>query len=386
MDNIKEKIKASIMLASYLDTLGFKNGEWEFNYNKNIKSKEDLKSVWLNIIHHFFSLGGFQNIDIQKWNSSDDTILLIATGKACLENKGTISYINEYKKVLPLLKKNKRASGFTTLESLQKITKTKNLNTLKYSCTMGGNGAAMRTSTIGIIYYKEQDVEILIEQSIIASRITHNYTRGFMAGIVTALFTSYAIRNIEPWKWSLKMMELVNTGLIDKIMKKTNILHKYNNTKNDFWNTWKQYNEIRLPQIKYKHPAVLFFNDKIKELINYTPGIINTVDGGYYYNSFGSSGVGAVIVAYDALLSSLSNYYDNNRLTLDKPTQIKYNWDSLVFFSTLHFGDNDTTGTIAGAWYGALRGFEYINPEKMKQLEFFTELNILSDNIVNKIL
>ena len=28
-----------------------------------------------------------------------------------------------------------------------------------------------------------------------------------------------------------------------------------------------------------------------------------------------------------------------------------------LFFSTLHFGDNDTIGAIAGNWFGALRGF-----------------------------
>ena len=37
----KEKIKASILLGSYLDTVGYKNGEFEFNHdisNANISN------------------------------------------------------------------------------------------------------------------------------------------------------------------------------------------------------------------------------------------------------------------------------------------------------------------------------------------------------------
>ena len=50
---------------------------------------------------------------------------------------------------------------------------------------------------IGLIYYKETDLEKLIENSIIASRVTHNYTLGFLGGLVTALFTSFAIETYQ---------------------------------------------------------------------------------------------------------------------------------------------------------------------------------------------
>ena len=59
--------------------------------------------------------------------------------------------------------------------------------------------------------------------------------------------------------------------------------------------------------------------------------------------------------------------------------------DSLLFFSTLHFGDNDTTGAIAGAWYGALNGFLNFDKSKLNQLEFNKELKKLSDLIENTI-
>ena len=35
MISLQEKIKASIYLLSYFETLGFYNGNWEFNYGIN---------------------------------------------------------------------------------------------------------------------------------------------------------------------------------------------------------------------------------------------------------------------------------------------------------------------------------------------------------------
>ena len=97
MNKIKEKIKASIYLLSYFETLGFKNGEWEFNYNfKPPQSVDDIAFQNISIIHHFFSLGGFNNIDITEWNSSDDTIMTIHTANACINGGSEKEYIDEY--------------------------------------------------------------------------------------------------------------------------------------------------------------------------------------------------------------------------------------------------------------------------------------------------
>ena len=57
-----------------------------------------------------------------------------------------------------------------------------------------------------------------------------------------------------------------------------------------------------------------------------------------------------------------------NQLT--KNFRGKYSFENLVYFSTLHFGDNDSTGCIAGCWFGALTGFQYYNYNISKQLEF----------------
>ena len=60
-----------------------------------------------------------------------------------------------------------------------------------------------------------------------------------------------------------------------------------------------------------------------------------------------------------------------------KMDDVNFSWQNLLYFSTLHFGDNDSTGIIAGAWYGALKGFEGFNKDKINELEFKNELQNL---------
>ena len=251
MISLNEKIKASIFLLSYFETLGFNNGHWEFNYgSSNIDNIGQGAYTWLSIIHHFFAIGGFSNIDLTGWNASDDTVMMIATGLACLKGTNQKNYIDEYIKILPELKKEKRGSGINTLNTLELIKRLQNIDKLESKVTMGGNGAAMRTSIIGLIYYKEKDIDLLIENSILAGRVTHNYSLGYLGGLVTALFTSYAIRNIPVWEWSKNLIKLYENGNIDNYMKKTNIYQKYIEEKDNFFDSWYQYNEQKLSKVK----------------------------------------------------------------------------------------------------------------------------------------
>ena len=359
LNNLNEKIRASLVVASYLDTLGFKNGQWEFNFNLSPDTLEKALSIQNEIVHHFFSLGGY-NINISSWNASDDTIMMIATMKAC-KNKN--NFMEKYVEILSQLKEDKRASGYTTIKSLSILEKNKDINQIKYEELKGGNGAAMRTSPIGLVYYKEEDLNSLIKNSLEASIITHNYPLGYLGGIVTALFTSYAVRNIPPEEWSKKLIKLYESNIIDDYLKSSPNYKDYLKDKNEFWDLWYKYNEHRLPNFSIKSDNFLFNSNRVKELLNYTPGVQLRKNKGKF-DKFASTGVGAVIVSYDSLLMSI--YYEDKKL--------KCNWESLVFFSTLHFGDNDSTGIITGAWFGALFGFTYFDKNKINQLEFKDEI------------
>jgi ADP-ribosylarginine hydrolase len=369
---LKEKINASCVLGSYLDTLGFNNGYWEFNFRQKYKLTQLSAGVIINyeILSDFFSRGGF-NINIEDWDASDDTIMMIATAKACKKGASQKDFIDEYLKIYPLLKEENRLSGIATLNSLKILNTTKDPSMIKYSSNMGGNGATMRTHYIGIHF---NDIKKIIEVSIMASRLTHNYSLGFLGGMITALFTHWAINDIVPWKWCDKLIELYEDGTIDDIIKTTtDVYDKYLDEKKDFWNLIYKYRESRVNRFHLRVKEFKFSSDRLDDLY------------GIFYNrklndlsQFCSDGLTAIMYAYDCLLLSIIPK-DNalEEIDLKDPDSYMYSWQNLVFLSALHFGDNDTTGAIAGMLYGALRGYDGVSSKVVNMLEFKDELDKL---------
>ena len=286
-------------------------------------------------------------------NSSDDTLLLMAT--VCVNGATEKEFIKSFL-YQQLLEQNKRASGNHTLKMIKILKKEKKLSAIPYSSAGGGCGASMRTGPIGVYFWKPKDQK-LIETAIMSSRLTHNYPLGFLGGMTNALFVSFALQNISPEKWCDKLIELNENETIDNIMKQTNIYEKYMKDKDIFWDKWYQYHELRLPKLD---PFFNFPTQLAKEKF-YSPQIYgkNKTD----FSKWGANGSDSVMIAYDCLLLCRTSY------------------DSLVYFSTLHFGDNDTTGTIAGGFYGAYFGFQNTDINKMKQLEFYQEIKKITDKI-----
>jgi ADP-ribosylarginine hydrolase len=276
------------------------------------------------------------------------------------------NFIDCYVAILPELEDKKRVSGVITLNSLRMLAKYKDPSKISYSDKMGGNGAAMRTHYIGIHF--RNDIDAIIKKSIESSRLTHNYPMGFLGGMTTAVFTSYAINGIEPWKWCDMLIEL--NDKIDSYMKTTDIYDKYMKDKTLFWNSWYSYREKRMSNFGVQTSETLFGTDRYTSLIK---AIYVEKTNNFEYSAFGGNGSSSTIVAYDSLLSCIISKDGSPVLDLDNPSKLVYRWETLVFNSTLHFGDNDTTGAIAGGWYGALRGFDGVNIN-IEQLEFKKQL------------
>lgn len=371
MNNLNDKIKASMMFLSYFDTLGFNNSMWEFNFNTaKLNDESSAIYIWNLILHQYYAYGG-NNINISKWIASDDTILSIIISEGCLNGGKESDYFKSFKKYNKNLNQDERHAGVNTINTLKKLYKLKDVEKINYDSSMGGNGAAIRTSPIGLIYYQDKDLDKLLHESILSSRMTHNYPLGFLSGIVTALFTSYAIRNINPELWCDKLLKLNESGKIDKIIKKTSIYKKYLRDKDEFWNVWYEYKEKRLDGFDINKDKFNFSSFRIKDLKKYTLSVTKSND----YSKWGASGVGALIIAYDSL--RLSTYFVNKEIII--------NIDSLIYFAVLHFGDNDSTGAIVGAWLGAFNGFKNFDKTKMEQLEFYKKLENISENIYKKI-
>lgn len=84
----------------------------------------------------------------------------------------------------------------------------------------------------------------------------------------------------------------------------------------------------------------------------------------------GALGLDSVIIAYDALLSTL----DYEKRQKEKGLSVN-KWEEVCLRGMLHGGDSDSTGTIVGAWYGALYGYKdvyesnYAHSEKKEFIE-----------------
>jgi len=373
MITYKEKIEGCLYLSSFLETLGYFNGHWEFNYGNKIDTVKEGVIMNYFFLHEYYLRGGLNNINFQTLKSSDDTLLIIATTDALINGGGVTNYINSYLKYLPKLKEDERQSGIATLQSLEEIRLSKNINVIKYSSKYGGNGAAIRTAPIGLKYYK--NYEKVCEEALLASLVTHNYALGFLGGIVTALFTAFAVNNINPFEWSLKLEEMYKNKFFNNIIEK-HVKENIISDINEYFIYWEKYNEERLTKMKFRNLQV-FTNAsfKIQDLTTYSS--IDYLGKMRGYEKFGGSGLEGPLIAYDNfLLSAIPN--DKMEVDIKNP---KFSWESFIFHNVFFFGDNDSTSAISGSWYGAYLGIDKFPINKIKELEFYDELK----NLTNKL-
>ena len=380
-----EKIEASIMFGSFLDTLGFKNGSWEFNYQIEINNLMVNTRVWNRMLHHFLILGGPHLIDLTNWNASDDTLMILATGEAIIDAKiegsSEDSYKKKYVDYYDLLLDEKRASGINTIEMLKLLKRNAKIPS---SDNMGGNGAAMRTGPIGLVWHN--NIDKVIQESIIASRLTHNYYLGYLGGMVTALFTAFAMNGVEPWFWCDELIKLHQNKTIHKYYPPE---HKESDL-DDYINYWKRYKEIRLSKLKFKNSldSFIYPEDRLELLLGFFPNprIKNIIIKGQSLKGFpfdwgrvGSTGLDVCIYAYDCLLMSITT---PGSKTIDFDNVV-YSWDTFCTLVAVHPGDNDSTASVGGTWYGALLGYNGFDKDRMKQLEFYKDLKKMSDKLIS---
>ena len=361
---MEERYIATILLHALGDTIGFKNGEWEFNYDKNLITLD----VTNEILYDFIDLGGINEIDLKDWNVSDDTIYHMAMIKALLRssinlNNEMIENIKEelaiaYNSIIDDEEKDiYRYPGVTTNKYIQEFANGYDGRTLPYDKNAGGNGAAMRTSCIGLAYSGKKNRKKLYEIAIESSRITHNSAIGYLGGLTSALFTAFAIENIDIIEWPFLLVKKLSSKTIKKFINndqdEINDYEKY-----IFY--WQKYIDLRFDNnkpIKTRAHKNLIFRSRF-HYENFTK------DTGSFL--IGESGYGATIMAYDSLLDA------------------EYVWEKLIIYSALHFGDGDTVAAIAASWYGAIYGLKYIPEKNLKYLEFKEELIELSKKLYDR--
>jgi ADP-ribosylarginine hydrolase len=383
-----ENYKAIMLLHALGDTIGFKNGEWEFNFfNHDLSYKTTLE-----IVFQFISLGGFSSIDLKDWNVSDDTLIHIATAKTLLQNKSDKNnYVYNFKKNLiktlqeiredekdrdedlnekPTLEKIKkikfRGVGFTTVSSVEAWNDDKDIS---YK-TSGGNGVAMRTLCVGAYYKKEKDLDKLVKFCIETGRTTHPSPIGYLGGVTSAYFVHLALNNVDIKKWPFKLLELIESEMILSYISSES--HDEIIGYRRFISLWKKYIELRFkdgkPIFTKSHTNLIFRTKFFYDFtINYDEFYNEKIKDDSFHLTIGGSGVTCMLMVYDALLDAGDS------------------WEKLIYYAMLHVGDSDTVGAIAGGIYGAIYGFKNVPNFMLEHIEKKDELIKLAEKIFDLI-
>lgn len=362
-----------MVLHAIGDTIGYKNGKWEF-------MQGDLETKALEKLYEFIHLGGINHLDITGWSVSDDTVLHLATARGLLAEFKNMNQLAKHVQEQFIAAYEQfmdegidvRAPGKTTMTTISRLKEGGKWDDLPYNVAYGGAGASMRTCCIGLAYDWTQDLGMLMQVSIETSRMTHNSAVGYLGGFTSALFTSMAIGGLDIRQWPHELVRILESGDVEKYLEKSGRgLENYANDHHVFIDKWKRYIEDK-------------FDDDGNPIQRRTTRNIPW-RGTYYCKNFsyvyrsaappctkshavfiGSGGDDSVIIAYDCLLDSGDN------------------WEKLVIYSMLHGGDADTTGCIAGGWFGTLYGMAKVPGHYRQTLEYGDDIEKVGEQLWGK--
>jgi len=360
-----KKITDAFLLGFMGDIIGFGNGITEFNNSNrfshdNFGDKfEQAGAEYSNeLVFNFIYEGGFKTHPKPEFTVSDDSIMLEANAKAFIawgnKDKTNIDLLinlikNEYIELIKErldLEKFERVykGGLTTITYLKKIKSGSDYKDFSYDDKAGGSGGSMRSAIIGVVFNNNSDLLKLIEVCIESTCLTHPNAIAFLGSIMVALFASYAINGVDPVRWCVDAIEVLESEIIDNYIKtkKESFDAFYLRDKKIFINKWKDYIEDRFDDFDYSYKKSIVMKYPSQRTL--------------FYNKFsarkkdiypGAGGDDSVIIAYDCLVDSNGS------------------WDKIVYYSMLHVGDSDTTGTICGFLYGLYYGINNVYNEML---------------------
>jgi ADP-ribosylglycohydrolase len=336
-----EKYTATMALHALGDMMGFINGKWKAKYTIPFDSYK-RKMVHFNsdliieLISDFIFNGGITDIKINELSISEKTFYHIIIANTLITD--------ESDNIDDLVENIKKNLFFTFTNAVKKIYKNLHLEIDKEYKLMikpeqasqirNTNGAAARNLCIGLYYNGKKNREKLIKLSILSSKITHNSPISYLSGFTTALFTAYAIENVQIEKWPFKLVKLLESEYIKNYIEQKNEDDMYDYLL--YIKYWKTFIETRFKNKKILNLPI--FYHLYTRLSYFNEHFLSPQNSDY----LGETGISAVIMAYDAVISCNKN------------------WERLVYYSILHIGDANAIGAIAGGLYGALYGFDNV--------------------------
>ena len=360
-----KKYEAMFILHSLADTIGFRNGI------SDLKRKTVITLDIINeFLYRFIALGGINGLDISKWKTSDATLYHMSMGRAMLKYKKNLSkgFIlstkNEIIKSNNIMadeidnKEYNRYPGAVTSKSISKFTETTDASHMPYDEHSGGNSCAVRMLCVGACLHGKKNRDDLIDVAIRLGKMTHNSPVGFLGGLNTALFVAFSIEGMDINKWPVELLNILKSSRVKSSIDGDSI-----NQLGDFLayvKNWQLYVDARFKkgkpiEIKSQENLILRMKFYHENFVKYTPS-----------SRIGESGYTACIMAYDSLLDCNAK------------------WEKLVVYSTMHPGDSNAVGAIAGGLFGIHYGYSDVPDILLNNMEFSKELKSLSKKIYDK--
>ena len=299
------------------------------------------------------------------WIVSDDTVLHLATleplaaaGSSAFKRPRRVlqSIAAAYK--VGMRDMQGRAPGHGTMHSMSRIAEDGGgWDALRYTEKGGGGcGAAMRAMGVGLLFSAPRHLPWLVAYAIDSSRMTHHNPLGWFGGAVAAYFTALALRDLPPTTWVAHLLVDLVPACTAHIVSTGRQVHQLDHLQRevDGWTAYAEAMGLPLTLGGCDPPPAPPARDATWWDLTETAAA--TRDAHYAAITPckwpGGTGRGATLIAYDALLASGDSYA------------------RLVTTAMLHGGDNDSTGAIAGAWWGALHGLSGVPEEHTRDLEY----------------
>uniref|UniRef100_H2ZHG8 Inactive ADP-ribosyltransferase ARH2 n=1 Tax=Ciona savignyi TaxID=51511 RepID=H2ZHG8_CIOSA len=349
-----ENFRCAMLLSAVGDAIGYKNWEWESNPDGSAIMKE---------LEGLGGLGAI-SLDPETWPVSDDTIMHMATARAlCDKGKKKDELYSEMAScyVEALETASTRRPDPALIQGCASLHPGKVLGWHSPFNPRGtGFGAASKAMCIGLVHWKPTQQKELIRIAVESGRMTHNHPlAGFTGAVCTAIFTSYILQSKPIVCWGRNLLEALNEV---KVYCKKTIRNNFEYKQ--YWNYFETKWEMYLLE-----RGILNDGDDVVKF----PAKYDTEARDKIYKSWSSEGRAgrrghdAPMIAYDALM--VAQQSNGNK------------WQELCYHAMIHGGESDTTGCIAGFWYGLMYGLEGIPHGHYEHIEFKKELEELAKRL-----
>lgn len=352
---MEQRFVASMVLAGVGDAMGYCNGLWEFCSKGEFIHNEVKKK------------GGIAALSLQNCIVSDDTVMHLATAETLvaagldperlqinsLMQQMANAYIDCFNDM------DGRAPGNTTGRSIWRLRASGRWDSISFDTAAGGCGGSMRAMSIGLRFFGESQRQMLVAIGIESGRLTHNHPTGFFGSLASAVFTALAIEGVPPKKWGRMLIEEFIPSA-----------KRYCESVGRNWNDL----QMAFAEAYFENHFKEFLRDRGIEDGESEPKypeqfLENVSQRDAFYKKYsrhgvhGSSGDDSVIISYDAILACRGD------------------WIKFAEVGILHGGDNDSTGCIGGAWFGALYGFASVPKINLEHLEYRDRLETLGKQL-----